>query len=90
MANFKRSELRHFVDDGEKSPPPVFVGRQDVLKHVLTKATRTSDRKSGIPGNTTVIQGAPGAGKSSVLSEIDRLSLSANVRVVKITSDFLQ
>ena len=90
MANFKRSELQHFVDDGEKDHPPVFTGRQDILKHVLTKATRTSARKSGIPGNTTVIQGSPGAGKSSVLSEIDRLSLSANLRVVKITSGLLQ
>ncbi|MCY4303710.1 MAG: ATP-binding protein [Aestuariivita sp.] len=74
MANFKRSELQHFVDDGEKDYPPVFVGRQDILKHVLTKAARTSARKSGIPGNTTVITGAPGAGKSSVLSELTRFN----------------
>ncbi len=55
MTSFQRDALQNFVDDGEKDHPPVFVGRQDILKHVLTKATRTSARKSGIPGNTTVI-----------------------------------
>ena len=84
MANFKRSELQHFVDDGEKDHPPVFAGRQDILKSVLTKATRTSARKCGIPGNTKIITGAPGAGKSSVLSEINqRSSDENNVRVVQ-------
>ncbi len=74
MANFKRSQLQHFVDDGEKDHPPVFTGRQDILNHVLTKAARTSARKSGIPGNTTVITGAPGAGKSSALGELTRFN----------------
>ena len=90
MAYFKRSELQRFVNMREKSPPPVFVGRKSVLSDVLTIAAQTRQERFGIPGCTTVIQGAPGAGKSSVLSEIDRLSLSANARVVKITSDFLQ
>ncbi|MCY3984259.1 MAG: hypothetical protein OXD29_03180 [Roseovarius sp.] len=83
MTSFQRDALQNFVDDGEKDHPPVFTGRQDILKHVLTKAARTSDRKSGIPGNTTVITGAPGAGKSSVLGEIDKRSSDENnVRVV--------
>ncbi|MCY4288113.1 MAG: 50S ribosome-binding GTPase [Aestuariivita sp.] len=74
MANFKRSELQRFVRLREKSPPPVFVGRQSILNDVLTIAVQTSQERAGIPGNTTVIQGAPGAGKSSVLSELTRFN----------------
>ena len=52
----------------------MFVGRQSILNDVLTIAVQTSQERAGIPGNTTVIQGAPGAGKSSVLSELTRFN----------------
>ncbi|MCY4289864.1 MAG: 50S ribosome-binding GTPase [Aestuariivita sp.] len=74
MANFKRSELQRFVNKREKSPPPVFVGRKSVLNDVLTISAETKQERVGIPGNTTVITGAPGAGKSSVLSELTRFN----------------
>ena len=74
MANFKRSELQRFVNMREKSPPPVFAGRQSVLSDILTIAAETRHERVGIPGNTTVITGAPGAGKSSVLSELARFN----------------
>ena len=74
MANFKRSELQRFVNRREKSPPPVFAGRQSVLSDILTIAAETRHERVGIPGNTTVITGAPGAGKSSVLSELARFN----------------
>ena len=92
MTAFQRTACQHFVDDGEKDHPPVFTGRQDVLKHILTKATRTFERHSGIPGNTTVITGAPGAGKSSVLGEIHHRSSDENhVRVFYASeSDVIQ
>ncbi len=83
MANFKRSELQRFVNRREKSPPPVFVGRKSVLNDVLTIAAETRQERIGIPGNTTVLTGAPGAGKSSVLGEIAKRSFyENNVRVV--------
>ena len=34
---------------------------------------RLKKNRAGIPGNTTVIQGAPGAGKSSILSHIQNI-----------------
>ncbi|MCY4153136.1 MAG: ATP-binding protein [Aestuariivita sp.] len=74
MAYFKRSELKHFVEDGEKDHPPVFAGRRNIMEPILTTVRRTGERKRGIPGNTTVIQGAPGAGKSSVLRELTRFN----------------
>ena len=92
MDHFQYTALQHFVDDGEKDHPPVFTGRQDVLRHILIKATRTFERHSGIPGNTTVITGAPGAGKSSVLGEIHHRSSDENhVRVFYASeSDVIQ
>ncbi len=84
MTNFKRSELRHFVNMREKSPPPVFVGRKAVIDDVLTIAATTAQERRGIPGNTTVIQGAPGAGKSSVLHQIEsQSSRETEIRVVR-------
>ncbi len=87
MDSLQREALQNFVDDGEKDHPPVFAGRQDVLQDVLVKARRTGERQGGIPGNTTVIQGAPGAGKSSVLSELEiQAPHVADARVVKISN----
>ncbi|MCY4306226.1 MAG: hypothetical protein OXC62_15845 [Aestuariivita sp.] len=61
----------------------MFVRCQSVLTDVLTIATETRQERVGIPSNTTVITGAPGKGKSSVLGEIDkRSSDESNVRVV--------
>ena len=74
MANVKRSELQHFVNRREKAPPPVFAGRKSILADILTIAAETRPERGGIPGNTTLITGAPGAGKSSVLSELTRFN----------------
>ncbi len=84
MTSFQRDELQRFVNRREKSSPPVFVGRTSVLSDVLAIAAETGQERVGIPGNTTVITGAPGAGKSSVLGEINkRSSCAKNVRVVQ-------
>ncbi|MCY4302592.1 MAG: ATP-binding protein [Aestuariivita sp.] len=90
MDGFQKEKLQNFVDDGEKDHPPVFAGRDDILQHVLTKIQRTGARKAGIPGNTTVIQGAPGAGKSSLLSELEIRAPEVGGRVVKITNVLLR
>ncbi len=91
MAEFCQKRLQNFVDDGEKTPPPVFVGRADILQHVLTKIRRTGEKMEGIPGSTTIIQGAPGAGKSSILSELERRAPDdVNARVVKISNTDLE
>ncbi|MCY4288786.1 MAG: ATP-binding protein [Aestuariivita sp.] len=91
MAEFSHKRLQDFVDDGEKMPPPVFVGRVDILQHVLTKIRRTGEKMEGLAGNTTIIQGAPGAGKSSILSELERRAPSdINARVVKVSNTDLE
>ncbi|MCY4304926.1 MAG: hypothetical protein OXC62_09155 [Aestuariivita sp.] len=61
MSEFKRTALHDFVHIREKSPPLIFVGRNDVIADILTIAKKTKTNRVGIPGNTTVIQGAPGA-----------------------------
>ncbi|MCY4305288.1 MAG: hypothetical protein OXC62_11030 [Aestuariivita sp.] len=71
MSGFKREELHRFVKMREKSPPPVFVGRKSILNSIFEIANTTGEEGIGIPGNTTVIQGAPGAGKSSVLHHLE-------------------
>ncbi len=91
MSKFDRKLLQDFIDDGEKMPPPVFVGRTEILEHILTKIRRAGEKMKGVPGNTTVIQGAPGAGKSSILSEVERRApVDVKARVVKISNSDLE
>jgi len=86
MAEFQREQLRHFVNMREKSHPPVFVGRRALLNDILTIAQTTGVEGVGIPGNTTVIQGAPGAGKSSVLGHLTRLNINRSEKGPKALS----
>ena len=71
---FDRDGLRQFVAGGEKSPPPVFVGREGVISDIKAAALRAwtpGAAKQGEPGMTRILQGAPGSGKSSVLAELE-------------------
>ena len=72
MAVFDREGLRYFIIEGEKVSPPVFVGRTGVLEDI-TAISRRSWTKEGhkVPGNTRIVQGAPGAGKTSILEEVE-------------------
>ncbi len=95
MTAFQRDALQDFVDDGAKDHPPVFVGREDLLGEILTKARRSLERvRSGQPpppGNAIIIQGAPGAGKSSVLRELkSRSDAKDTSRTVVISNIELQ
>jgi len=78
---FDRNGLQTFIDGGEKSPPPIFAGRRRLLEEI-EKAGRlvwqgAGAKAHGIPGKTQIIQGAPGAGKSSILAELQARSLAA-------------
>ncbi len=55
MTAFQRDALRDFVLRGEKSPPPVFVGRDDILNTVLSLAELTGRDRQAPPGNTRII-----------------------------------
>ena len=68
---FKKDALESFLRDPEKEPPPVFVGRQDILAQVKELSVNGwMKEQRGMAGNTLVIQGAPGAGKSSIVAEL--------------------
>ncbi len=58
--------IREFLDQDEGDPPPVFVGRGTVLDDILDIAVR----KAGRPKVTRILEGAPGAGKTSLLHEM--------------------
>ncbi|MCY4304505.1 MAG: hypothetical protein OXC62_06975 [Aestuariivita sp.] len=90
MSEFKRTALHDFVHMRGKSPPPIFVGRNDVITDILTIAKKTKTNRVGIPGNTTVIQGAPGAGKSAVLNVIEHRAPEVGARVVNISTSDLE
>jgi len=82
MTGFDREGLEDFIHSGEKSPPPVFVGRRDVLDDIFRTA-RLCWKKDGhhLPGNTRIIHGAPGAGKSAILNELEARSLAADAEL---------
>ncbi len=58
-----RARIQEYLRQGEKAPPPIFVGHDGILKDILVTARESAGR----PGKTRVVQGAPGAGKSSLL-----------------------
>ncbi len=70
MTEFKRKSLKNFINDNSGEFPPVFVGREDIIAEVLTTSRRAFERGNAQPKNTIVIQGAPGAGKTSILTEL--------------------
>ena len=72
---FREERLRDFLKSGEGSPPPVFVGREDIIRDILAAAEAAwtpGAAKHGKPKMTRIVCGAPGAGKSSVLAELEK------------------
>lgn len=97
MAKFDWGGLSKFLEKGDKRRPPAFVGRGEVLRDIIRTAELAWEgRLEGSPGETRIIQGAPGAGKSSILAELDgRLNVGKpkegvprilNIDSVKLTS----
>ena len=76
MNDDQKRELETFLRQTEGSPPPVFIGREGVLEDIALAAEQVwKDTGSGMRGMekaTRIVQGAPGAGKSSILNEIAR------------------
>jgi len=71
---FDRTGLAEFVDQTDKVEPPVFVGRAAIFADILKAADRSWDGsgagRHGRAGATRILQGAPGAGKSTILAEL--------------------
>ncbi|MCY4219423.1 MAG: ATP-binding protein [Gammaproteobacteria bacterium] len=74
MNENQKRELESFLKRTEGAPPPVFVGRAEVLDDVALAAEQvwkgTGTDPHGAAKTTRIIQGAPGAGKSSIINEI--------------------
>ncbi len=95
---FKREELEQFVRRGEKSAPPVFVGRERIFDDILTIAGEAwTAENHTLPGVTRILQGAPGAGKSATLAELEKiLTTGTNApniptpRILSVTSSMLE
>ncbi len=85
----QRSSLRRFIDGPPSPPPPVFVGRNDVILGVegATASLITDGGGTGGYGKsklTRILQGAPGAGKSSILRELERRSVEHGKTVSRL------
>ncbi len=63
-----RARIKEYLRQGEGAPPPVFVGHDDILEDVLS----TAKDSAGQPKMTRIVQGAPGAGKTSLLHEMQK------------------
>jgi len=90
MMTFRRDALRAFTQGGEGDPPPVFVGRVKVLEDIVKTAgyawMGNDAQRHGHGKDTRIIQGAPGAGKTSILAELKRREDPRTVRVLSLSS----
>ncbi len=68
--------LREFVRTRDRSYPPYFAGRKDVIADIKTVCrTMWQNPRAGASqdkGMTRIIHGAPGAGKTSLLGHLER------------------
>ena len=76
MNQDQKRKLESFLDQTEGEPPLVFVGRAEVLDDIAKAARQvwkgSGANKHGAGKATRIIQGAPGAGKSSIVHQISR------------------
>lgn len=66
-----RRKVRRYVDAGNRGVEPCYVGREDLLRQTARMVESASNIQRD--SRTLVISGAPGAGKSAYLREIERL-----------------
>ena len=64
-------DMRHYISLHERSAPMAFVGRDDVLADLMS-AVQTTAVTEDAEGMTRLVQGVPGAGKTSVCREFIR------------------
>ncbi len=70
--------LREFLKRGEGASPPVFVGRKNIIDDIIMASGKPADEAK----MTRIVQGAPGAGKSSLLKELRRQAGNAHVPIL--------
>ncbi len=78
--DFSREKLQAFVEQTEGVSPPVFVGRDDVISDAALAARQVWNgpgaETHGTSKSTRLVEGAPGVGKSSILAELKRRSIT--------------
>lgn len=67
-----RANLLKFARRGDRNDPPNFVGRKEIIERVVQDVEECKQNTSGRECFTSVIQGAPGSGKTSLLNEIEK------------------
>ncbi len=73
-----REGMREYVDhSNDRNPPPYFAGRRDILSEIektcISIWQRHESNARQLHGLTRIIYGAPGAGKSSTLENLQHL-----------------
>jgi len=65
--------LKKFARSGDRSHSPFFTGREEILSLVTEhcqEALELAREGKALQGNTILLQGAPGAGKTAILTEL--------------------
>ncbi len=87
---FDRAKIEAFLALSEGETPPVFVGRASILDDILAVAESGwgggAAASQGKPKATRIIQGAPGAGKSTILAELARRAAGGRTQVLILNS----
>ena len=80
--------LRAITRMGERSDPIVFAGRDGILQEIpaIIQDKRLNPELNSI---SQIIQGAPGAGKISLLNELERTNQGDHVSVVRLDGEDL-
>lgn len=85
-ANEIYERLDHFCAEGDRTYPPVFVGRDEELA-VLDRTIRAV-AGGATRGQTTVVQGVPGVGKTALLNHLRKLhAADPKSRVVVVVAN---
>lgn len=80
----QKDALKNQLSRGERDRPLVFKGRENVLVHIETQLQKLQTSPEAIDSNTQVIHGAPGVGKTSLLTELKKKYGSAYSGIVVI------
>ena len=67
----KRANLLNYIESLDHVTPPIFVGREELIERIKKDVAKCRTNRDINKCFTLVISGAPGAGKSSLLSELE-------------------
>lgn len=80
--------LSAFLSIKDRSPPLNFVGREDIINDVESSIHMHRDAKDGV-SNAIIVQGPPGAGKTSLLHRLKTIYQDSPVVPVEVEGEDL-